>query len=178
LFSRSNSPGGGDISGPAVYDRISAEAGDERCALVAGHGGQNFDSAQFGELHRKSAYGTGSAVDDQSISSFQLQDIIDSLQRRQPAHRKNAGFVKPDSLGNVGSVFRWHYNILGIKAAGHALHGAIDPIAYLEPLNSGPDRGNRACAIGPNYQWQMRILRRSLPCPGIPNGDAGRVDRD
>src|SRR5207253_3576858 len=103
---------------------------------LARGGGEHLDAAELRELQRETADATRGAMNDERVSGFEAQCIIDPLDRGQSGRRDSPGLLQGESLRNVANALRRHSDVLGVEAAVGVIPAVgIDLVADLEALH-------------------------------------------
>ena len=118
-------------------------------------------------------------MNDERVSGFEAQCIIDPLDRGQSGRRDSPGLLQGESLRNVANALRRHSDVLGVEAAVGVIPAVgIDLVADLEALHLLTHGRHRAGAVGAEHQRKRGMLDglRMGAQVNVPARDAGGVD--
>ena len=92
----------------SVHGDIRPETAGELQAVFARRGREHSRGAQLGELYGQTSHTASCTVDDDGLAFFQMQCVVDTLERGESGRRNCAGVLEivDDFDGNTFDVAR------------------------------------------------------------------------
>src|SRR5262245_2364777 len=146
-----------EIGGVVVDDLVGPEAA--HIGLIGrARGGDHVGAEMLGELNGKARDATRPALDQDFLSAFELQRILDGAQRRQPGEREGGGVDMRQPLRLLGDDGGLDRDLLGIGALLARLADAEDRVSHLEISDAFADGADHAGKIPPQSERKLRLL--------------------
>src|SRR5262249_58836027 len=120
----------------------------------------------------------------QRFALLQLEELVQSAQRRQRVAGHDTGLLDAEFFGNRGDVVGFHHGVLRVETAFGIDEGQrVSMVAFLEATDLRADRGNGSGAVGTEDIRESRLGAEyfgelAFAFVWIPDADAGGFDAE